>query len=68
VYIGRDGWLRGVKTLQFKDLSDGDTLLVRGPYTNGLLGLQHLEMQQSGRCLILTKGIGLLPSVSTVVY
>ncbi len=66
--IGMTVLLRGVKTLQFKDLSEGDTLLIRGPFNNGLLGLQHLEMQQSGRCLILTKGIGLLPSVSTVRY
>ncbi len=66
--IGMTVLLRGVKTFQFKDLSEGDTLLIRGPFNNGLLGLQHLEMQQSGRCLILTKGIGLLPSVSTVVY
>ncbi len=66
--VGSDGRLRGVKTFQLKDLSEGDTLLIRGPFNNGLLGLQHLEMQQSGRCPILTKGIGLLPSVSTVVY
>ena len=66
--IGMTVLLRGVKTFQLKDLSEGDTLLIRGPFNNGLLGLQHLEMQQSGRCLILTKGIGLLPSVSTVVY
>jgi len=66
--IGMTVLIRGVKTLQFKDLAEGDTLLIRGPYTSGLLGLQHLEMQQSGRCLVLTKGIGLLPSVSAVMY
>ena len=60
--------LRGVKSLQFKDIAVGDTILVRGPYTNGLLGLQYLEMQQSGRCLVLAKGIGLLPSLSAVMY
>jgi NAD(P)H-flavin reductase len=66
--IGMTVLFSGVKTLQFKDLAEGDTLLIRGPFTNGLLGLHHLEMQQSGRCLILTKGIGLLPSVSAVRY
>ena len=66
--IGMTILFRGVKTAQFKDLADGDTLLIRGPFNNGLLGLQHLEAQQSSRCLILTKGIGLLPSVSAVRY
>ena len=66
--IGMTVLFRGVKTLQFKDLAEGDTLLIRGPFTNGLLGLKHMEMQQSSRCLILTKGIGLLPSISTVRY
>ena len=64
--IGMTLLFRGVKTNQFKDLAEGDTLLLRGPFNNGLLGLQHLEAQQSSRCLILTKGIGLLPSVSAV--
>ncbi len=62
--IGMTLLFRGVKTNQFKDLAEGDTLLIRGPFNNGLLGLQHLEAQQSSRCLILAKGIGLLPSVS----
>ena len=66
--IGMTLLFRGVKTNQFKDLTEGDTLLLRGPFNNGLLGLQHLEAQQSSRCLILTKGIGLLPSVSAVRY
>ena len=66
--IGMTLLFRGVKTNQFKDLVEGDTLLLRGPFNNGLLGLQHLEAQQSSRCLILTKGIGLLPSVSAVRY
>ena len=66
--IGMTVLFRGVKTAQFKDLAEGDTLLIRGPFNNGLLGLQHLEAQQSSRCLILTKGIGLLPSVSAVRY
>ena len=66
--IGMTLLFRGVKTNQFKDLAEGDTLLLRGPFNNGLLGLQHLEAQQSSRCLILTKGIGLLPSVSAVRY
>ena len=60
--IGMTLLFRGVKTNQFKDLAEGDTLLLRGPFNNGLLGLQHLEAQQSSRCLILTKGIG-LPSI-----
>ena len=35
----------------------------------GSIGMTlHLEAQQSSRCLILTKGIGLLPSVSAVMY
>ena len=66
--IGMTVLFRGVKTIQFKDLAEGDMLLIRGPFNNGLLGLQHLEAQQSSRCLILTKGIGLLPSVSAVRY
>ena len=66
--IGMTVLFSGVKTIQLKDLAEGDTLLIRGPYSNGLLGLQHLEAQLSSRCLILTKGIGLLPSVSAVKY
>ena len=66
--IGMTILLRGVKTLPFREIAAGDTLLVRGPYMNGLLGLQQLEMQQAGRCLVLAKGIGLLPSVSVARY
>lgn len=64
--IGITILLRGVKTFQFKDIAEGETLLVRGPYTNGVLGLQQLELQQQGKCLVLVKGIGLLPSVSVI--
>ena len=66
--IGMSILLRGVKTSQFANIVQGDTLLVRGPYMSGLLGLQHIEKQQAGKCLVLAKGIGLLPSMAVVRY
>lgn len=60
--------LRGVKTSRFANIAEGDTLLVRGPYTSGLLGLRHIEKQQAGKSLVLAKGIGLLPSMAVIRY
>ena len=57
---------RGAKSDQMRDVRPGDSLFVRGPYFSGLVGLRDLQTQTGGKCLVLTKGIGLLPSIAVI--
>ncbi len=58
--------IHGVKTQSIKDVSD--QLLIRGPYWNGLFGLENLKKTRDSRCLIVTRGIAQAPAVLAINY
>lgn len=66
--IGMSVILRGPKTMGFAKLKQGDTVFLRGPFFNGLYGKREIQSQNSGKCLLLIRGIGLLPSISVISH
>ena len=58
--------LQGVKTKCFKDLKAGDTVFLRGPYLNGIQGLQPLSRLRDKKALVICRGIGLFPSLHAI--
>lgn len=53
--------VRGVKTKSLGVLDD--EVYLRGPYWNGLLGLQNLKKMRGQRALLVTRGIGQAPAL-----
>ena len=56
--------ITGVKTRCFKESKTGDTIFLRGPYHNGMLGIKNLYQIKNSDVLVVCKGIGLVPSLS----
>ncbi len=65
-YIKISVEIHGVKTQSIKDVND--SLLIRGPYWNGLFGLEHLKKAKDMKCLILTRGVAQAPAVLAINY
>ncbi|ERI91354.1 oxidoreductase family protein [Clostridiales bacterium oral taxon 876 str. F0540] len=55
--------LKGIKTKSLNLLNEGDSILVRGPYWNGDLGLRNIYKSKEGTSVIITRGIGQAPMV-----
>lgn len=53
--------IKGVKTKVLKDI--GDSLSIRAPYWNGIIGLKNLKTVKDKKCVIVTRGIAQAPSV-----
>lgn len=58
--------MRGVKTKKLMD--HGGTLIVRGPYWNGVLGLNSLKTTQNAGCLVFARGIAQAPAILTIKH
>lgn len=58
--------IHGVKTQSIKDVKD--QLLIRGPYWNGLFGLEDLKKANKSRCLIITRGVAQAPAILAINY
>lgn len=56
----------GSKTKTFLDIKD--SILIRGPYWNGLLGLKELKKQKNSNTLVVARGAGLSPAVLVSKY
>lgn len=56
----------GVKTKTINNVKD--TILIRGPYWNGIYGLEHLKKTQNSKCLLLTRGIAQAPALKVIKY
>lgn len=53
--------VRGVKTKKL--LNNDNTIMVRGPYWNGIFGLDHLKTTKNAKCLIWARGIAQAPLI-----
>jgi len=60
--------INGPKTFRFKNIKEGDNIMVKGPYFNGQMGLGNIYSCKGQDCLVIAKGIGLLPSISTICH
>ncbi|MEG0774814.1 sulfide/dihydroorotate dehydrogenase-like FAD/NAD-binding protein [Clostridium sp.] len=55
--------LKGLKTKSLDALSVGESLLVKGPFWNGILGLKSVLEIKNKVCLLIARGIGQAPMV-----
>lgn len=58
--------IRGVKTKKLMD--HNGTLIIRGPYWNGIFGLNSLKTTQNARCLVLVRGIAQAPAILSIKH
>lgn len=55
--------IKGIKTKTLNELKEGEDILVRGPFWNGVLGLKNLLKLRDSTALVVMRGIGQAPSV-----
>jgi dihydroorotate dehydrogenase electron transfer subunit len=55
--------IKGIKTKCINLLNEGDSILVRGPYWNGDLGLRNIYKSKEGTSVIIARGIGQAPMI-----
>ncbi|AZV56822.1 sulfide/dihydroorotate dehydrogenase-like FAD/NAD-binding protein [Clostridium sp. AWRP] len=53
----------GTKTKVLFKLNKGDKILLRGPFSNGIMGLSNISNAKDGISLIIARGIGIAPSI-----
>ena len=56
----------GVKTSKFRELKVGDSIIVRGPYYNGVMGRKEIAGTHDNKAYVLCKGIGFIPSIHVI--
>lgn len=54
---------KGVKSKKIDELNENDTIIVKGPFWNGVLGLHHINSCKNNTCLAIARGIGQAPLV-----
>ncbi len=55
--------LKGTKTRSINALNEGEKILIRGPYWNGILGLKNIYNAKNANSLIIMRGIGQAPAL-----
>ena len=58
--------VRGVKTKKLQSIKKDDEIVIRGPYWNGVFGINNIAKQKSNNCLVLARGIGLAPMMPVI--
>lgn len=58
--------VHGIKTKTIKSINKH--LLMRGPYWNGIFGLDYLKQVQNTNCLVIVRGIAQAPSVLVIKH
>lgn len=58
--------LIGVKTRKLSKLNKNEKILLRGPFSNGIMGLSNICNAKDGTSLIIARGIGISPSISVM--
>jgi dihydroorotate dehydrogenase electron transfer subunit len=60
--------LKGVKTKALDLLNEGEEMLVKAPFWNGILGLQNIYTIKNSKCLIVARGIGQAPMIPALKH
>ncbi len=55
--------MKGLKTKTLQTVQVGDTVLIKGPFWNGILGLNSILNAKRKNCLLICRGIGQAPMV-----
>lgn len=53
----------GIKTKNLFALNKGDELLLRGPFSNGVMGLLNINKAKRGTSIVVAREIGIIPSI-----
>lgn len=57
---------RGIKTKPFEALSQNDTVYLRGPFYNGVMGHKPIGTLSGKHAVVLCRGIGFFPSLHVI--
>lgn len=60
--------VRGVKTKRLLGTKVGEDIVIRGPYWNGVFGLENLSKLHGENALVLSRGIGMAPMMPVIRY
>jgi dihydroorotate dehydrogenase electron transfer subunit len=55
--------VKGIKTKNIDRIKEGENILIRAPFWNGVLGLKHLYTSKDGVSVVVARGIGMAPMV-----
>ncbi|WML35887.1 sulfide/dihydroorotate dehydrogenase-like FAD/NAD-binding protein [Clostridium sp. OS1-26] len=55
--------LKGIKTKSICKLKEDESVLIRGPFWNGVLGLKNVYKAKEGISIVVARGIGIAPLV-----
>lgn len=58
--------VKGLKTKSITKVDEGDCLLVKGPFWNGILGINAIKTAKNKNCLLVCRGIGQAPMVPVI--
>lgn len=58
--------IHGVKTKAIQDVDEG--LMIRGPYWNGLFGINELKTSKKEKSLVVVRGIAQAPAILAIKY
>lgn len=60
--------LKGVKTKALDLLNQGEEMLIKAPFWNGILGMKNIYKIKNSKCLIVARGIGQAPMIPPLKY
>ena len=60
--------LKGVKTKALDVLKEGEDILVKAPFWNGILGAKNIYEMKNSKCLIVARGIGQAPMIPALKH
>lgn len=55
--------IKGIKTKSIDKINEGENMLIRAPFWNGVLGLRSLYTVKDGTSLVVARGIGMAPMI-----
>lgn len=58
--------IKGIKTKSIDELKENETILIRGPFWNGVLGLKNIKDLKDKKTLLICRGIGYAPMIPVI--
>lgn len=55
--------IRGIKTKDLLYLQSGHSILVRGPFFNGVFGINYVNSLKNSKAIVVARGIGAAPAI-----
>jgi NAD(P)H-flavin reductase len=55
--------IKGIKTKSIDKINEGETMLIRAPFWNGIFGLKNVYDSKDGTSIVVARGIGQAPMI-----